>query len=153
MGLKPGTPVPDFTLPDQDGRFFTLSEIVGEKPLVLFFYPKDHTPGCTAEVCSFRDSYEDFQDLGAEVIGISSDTEASHRKFAHSYRLPFRLLSDKDQKVRKLLKVKGSLFNLLPGRETLVVDRDGRVVLAFNSLNPSGHMKKALHALKNLQTS
>ena len=148
MGLGPGTRIPEFSLPDQDGKLFCSSEIVGKNPLVVFFYPKDHTPGCTREVCAFRDNYEDFTDLGAVVVGISSDSEKSHRDFAGKYRLPFRLLSDTGGKVRSLFEVKGSLFNLIPGRETFVADSDGIIRMAFHSANASGHMEKALELLK-----
>ncbi len=153
MGLTPGTKIPEFTLPDQDGRDFSSLEVMGKKPLVVFFYPKDHTPGCTREVCAFRDNYEDFRELGAEVVGISSDSRSSHVKFATAYRLPFRLLSDEDRKVRKLFKVKGSFFNLLPGRETFVADSKGIIRMVFNSMDAVGHMKQALKALKEAQIS
>ena len=151
MGLKPGTKIPDFTLPDQDGQRFSSSEVVGKKPLVVFFYPKDHTPGCTREACAFRDNYEAFQELGAEVVGISSDSQSSHEKFAASYRLPFRLLTDENQKVRRLFKVKGTFFNLLPGRETFVTDSKGIIRMAFNGMAPDEHMKQALKTLKEAQ--
>ncbi|NNE02917.1 MAG: peroxiredoxin, partial [Eudoraea sp.] len=123
---------------------------IGTKPIVLFFYPKDNTPGCTKEVCSFRDSYEEFTELGAEVVGISSDSEASHRKFAAVFNLPFVLLADTQKEVRRLFKIENSLFNLLPGRETYVVDMEGNVLMVFNSMSPAHHMKKALKALKNM---
>ena len=116
--------------------------------MVIYFYPKDHTPGCTKEACSFRDSYEEFTELGAEVIGISSDSEKSHRKFASKHALPFVLLADTDKRVKQLFKVENSLFNLLPGRETYVINKEGRVVLVFNSVNASQHMRRALKALK-----
>jgi peroxiredoxin Q/BCP len=148
MGLKPGTRVPDFALPDQKGRLFSSSEVAGKRPLVIFFYPKDHTPGCTMEVCAFRDKYEDFVAHGAEVVGISSDTEQTHRSFAGTYRLPFRLLADKDGKVRSLFNVKGSLFNLIPGRETYVADASGVIRMVFHSVYATRHMEKALQALK-----
>ena len=125
-----------------------VKQYLGKKPLVIFFYPKDYTPGCTKEVCSFRDSYEEFTDLGAEVIGISADSETTHRKFAASYKLPFLLLADTDKKVRKLFKVENSLFNLLPGRETYVAGKDGNIIMVFNSMSASDHMAKALKALK-----
>lgn len=153
MGLTPGTKIPEFMLPDQDGRNFSSLEVVGKKPLVVFFYPRDHTPGCTREVCAFRDNYEAFHEMGAEVVGISSDSQRSHGKFAAAYRLPFRLLSDEGQKVRKLFGVKGSFFNLLPGRETFVADSKGIIRLVFNSMDPAGHMKQALKALKEAQIS
>ena len=149
MGLKVGDRIPQFTLKDQDGNPFDVSNYIGKKHLVIFFYPKDNTPGCTKEVCSFRDSFEEFTDRGAMVIGISGDSEYSHRRFASKYRLPFTLLADRQNKVRKLFKVEGNLFNLLPGRETYVVDKSGKVVMAFNSVNAASHMRKALNALKS----
>ncbi|MCX2720182.1 peroxiredoxin [Lentiprolixibacter aurantiacus] len=148
MGLKVGDKVPHFTLNDQDGNLFNISDHLGKHNLVVFFYPKDNTPGCTMEVCSFRDSYEEFTELGAMVIGISADSENSHRKFASKYRLPFTLLADRQNKVRKLFKVEGKMFNLLPGRETYVVDKSGKISMVFNSINATQHMKKALNALK-----
>src|SRR5262245_42183152 len=89
-----GQPAPDFSLPDQSGTLVRLSAVVAQQVVVLFFYPKDNTPGCIAEVCSFRDSYEVFSDAGARVIGISSDSVASHQGFASKYHLPFTLVSD-----------------------------------------------------------
>ena len=100
--LKVGDTIPRFTAKDAGGIDFDSTSIVGQKPLVIYFYPKDNTPGCTAEACSFRDLYEDFTDLGAEVIGISSDSTASHQKFLKQYKLPFILLSDSDKKIRRL---------------------------------------------------
>ena len=137
-----------FTLNDQDGNPYSIQDHLGQHYLVIFFYPKDYTPGCTKEVCSFRDSYEEFTDRGAKVIGISADSEKTHRKFASTYKLPFSLLADRQNKVRRLFKVKGNLFNLLPGRETYVVNKTGEVVMVFNSVNAAQHMKKALDAIK-----
>lgn len=148
MGLKVGDKVPLFSLKDQDGQTFNMEDHLGKKNLVIFFYPKDNTPGCTKEACSFRDRYEEFTDLGAEVIGISADSEKSHHKFAAKYRLPFTLLADTDNKVRRLFKVEGNLFNLLPGRETYVVNKKGRVAMVFNSVNAAQHMRKALKTLQ-----
>lgn len=140
--------MPEFSLKDQEGNWFHSSEHTGKKPLVIFFYPKDFTPGCTAEACAFRDSYEDFTDAGALVIGISSDTEASHRKFADRHRLPFVLLSDPKKEVRRMFRVENRLLNLLPGRETFVVDKTGTIVMAFEGIRASGHVPRALQALK-----
>lgn len=148
MGLKVGDRVPHFTLNDQDGKPFDISEHIGKSNLVIFFYPKDNTPGCTKEACSFRDNYEEFTERGALVIGISADSESSHRKFASKYNLPFTLLADRQNKVRKRFRVEGNLFNLLPGRETYVVNKAGEIVMVFNSVNAVHHMKKALNALK-----
>lgn len=148
MALKIGDRAPEFILKDQHGELFSSNSLMGKKPMVIFFYPKDDTPGCTKEACSFRDSYEEFKDLGAEVIGISSDSEKSHQKFVSKYSLPFILLSDVNKKVRKSFKVDKNLFNLLPGRETYVIDKKGIVIMVFNSMNASKHMEKALEALK-----
>lgn len=150
MGLQPGKKAPDFELPDQDGKPFRLSEHLGKDPLVVFFYPRDFTPGCTAEACSFRDSYADFAENGVRVVGISADSEASHRRFAEKHRLPFRLLSDPDQAVRRKYRVEGRLLNLLPGRETFVVGPDGTIVMNFRGLGPSGHVPQALEAIRKL---
>lgn len=150
MGLKVGQAIPEFSLPDQHGKLFNSEDLKGKKSFVLFFYPKDNTPGCTAEVCSFRDNYEAFTELGAEVVGISSDSKASHNRFSSKHKLPFILLSDLGGKVRKLFKVEGHLLNLLPGRETYVINKEGTVEMVFNSINASRHMEKALKALKKI---
>lgn len=150
MGLSVGSTMPEFSLKDQEGNWFHSREHLGKKPLVLFFYPKDFTPGCTAEACAFRDSYEDFTDAGALVVGISSDSEASHRKFANRHRLPFILLSDPNREVRRKFGVKNRLLNLLPGRETFVVDKEGRIVMTFEGIQASGHVPRALKAIKKL---
>lgn len=150
MKLEVGDVLPNFKGTDQDGNEFNSAEIIGKKPCVLFFYPKDFTPGCTSEACNFRDSYQDFQDLGAEVIGISGDSEASHKKFSLKHELPYTLLSDSKGSIRKKLSVKKSLFGLIPGRETFVVDKNGVIQMRFNNLDASRHMKKALKKVKEL---
>jgi peroxiredoxin Q/BCP len=145
-----GATAPDFTLPDRNGKPVRLSEFRGKKAVVLYFYPKDDTPGCTAESCSFRDQYQDFQDAGAEVVGVSSDGEASHTKFADKHRLPFVLLSDRGGAVRKQYGVPATL-GLLPGRVTFVIDRGGVVRHVFNSqFQATKHVAEALAALKTL---
>ncbi|MFM7904526.1 MAG: peroxiredoxin, partial [Microcystis sp.] len=98
--IKVGDRVPNFSLPSQTGTTVNISDLIGKKSLVIYFYPKDDTPGCTAESCAFRDSYEVFTDAGAEVIGISADSPQSHQQFAQKYNLPFTLLSDSDNRVR-----------------------------------------------------
>jgi peroxiredoxin Q/BCP len=123
---------------------------VGKKPVIFYFYPKDNTPGCTAQACSFRDQYEDFKHLGAEVIGISSDSVASHEKFTKQYHLPFKLLSDNDKKIRTLFGVKPNLFGLIPGRVTYVADKEGIIRLVFDSLVATNHIPKALEMIKKL---
>jgi peroxiredoxin Q/BCP len=148
--LQVGQPAPDFTLKTTTGTDFRLSEQRG-RHLVLFFYPKDETPGCTAEACAFRDEYQDFQDLGADVIGISSDSEASHQKFTQKNRLPFPLLADVGGRVRKLYEVPRALLGLLPGRVTFVVDKEGIIRYIFNSLSgATDHVSKTKEVLQTL---
>ena len=153
---QPGTKVgvgslaPDFALPDASGKQVRLSDLLQEGPVVLYFYPKDNTRGCTAEACAFRDSYEVFRTAGAEVVGVSTDTEASHEKFAAQHDLPFILLSDEDGTVSNLYGAK-SLFGLLPGRVTFVIDGSGTVRHVFNSMfAASKHVDEALEVLKRL---
>ena len=150
MALKVGDKIPNFTAKDTHGNDFDSQNFVGQKALVIYFYPKDNTPGCTAQACSFRDQYEDFKDLGAEVIGISSDSENSHEKFASKYKLPFILLSDQDKKIRNLFGVPSGMFGLLPGRVTYVADKSGKIVMIFDSMMATKHIPKALEAIKKL---
>jgi peroxiredoxin Q/BCP len=146
-GVKPGDTAPDFALPDAAGKVVKLSQLQG-RPVVLYFYPKDETPGCTLEACAFRDQYEDFTDAGAEVIGVSSDSSASHEKFAKRHRLPFTLLSDADGALRKRYGVPSTL-GLLPGRVTFVIDANGVVRHVFNSqLAATRHVSEALDAIR-----
>ncbi len=148
--VQVGDLAPDFTLSAPAGEAVSLGGFRGEKEVVLYFYPKDNTPGCTAEACAFRDSYEVFKDAGAEVIGISSDSVASHRQFATQHRLPFILLSDGDGAVRKLYGVPTS-FGLMPGRVTYIIDKQGVVRHIFSSqLNPTKHITEALKVLQLL---
>lgn len=139
-----------FKATDQNGGVFDISLYLGKKPLVIYFYPKNFTPGCTAEACSFRDNYQDFQDLGAEVIGISGDSESSHKRFAKKHDLPFVLLSDKAGKLRKQFGVKKNLLGLLPGRETFIFNDKAKLILRFNSLDAKPHIRKALKTLKDI---
>ncbi|MFN8544683.1 MAG: peroxiredoxin [Candidatus Binatia bacterium] len=142
-----GDTAPDFALPDRTGKTIRLADYRG-RPVVLYFYPKDDTPGCTKEACSFRDQYQDFVDVGAEVIGVSSDSEASHEKFTEKFTLPFVLLSDRGGAVRKRYGVPATL-GLLPGRVTFVIDRKGVVRHVFNSqLRATRHVSEALGALR-----
>ncbi len=149
MKLKIGDILPNFLSKDTNGNDFDSRNFIGKQPIVIYFYPKDDTPGCTLQACSFRDSYQDFKDLGAEVIGISSDSVQSHIKFQSKYKLPFILLSDIDKKIRKLFGVENSLL-FIPGRETFVVDKNGIIVLIFNSMSAKIHIDKALSILKRL---
>jgi len=150
MALGVGDKVPDFLAKDSKGNDFHSLSVVGKKPVVFYFYPKDNTPGCTAQACSFRDQYEDFKDLGAEVVGISSDSIVSHEKFSQKYRLPFILLSDDDKKLRNLFGVKPSLFGLIPGRVTYVVDKKGIIRLVFDSLVATNHIPRALETVQKM---
>lgn len=146
-GLQVGSTAPDFTLADASGKDVRLADFRG-RPVVLYFYPKDDTPGCTKEACSFRDQYQDFQDAGAVVLGVSSDSSESHRKFAERHRLPFTLLADRGGEVRKLYGVPATL-GLLPGRVTFVIGSDGVVRHTFNSqLDASRHVAEALDAVR-----
>ena len=151
MELKVGDKIPNFTAKDTNGNDFESATIIGHKPIVIYFYPKDNTPGCTTQACSFRDQYEDFKDLGAEVIGISSDSIVSHQKFTKQYKLPFILLSDTDKKIRKLFGVPSGLFGILPGRVTYVADKTGTIIMTFDSMMAKRHIPKALEAIKKIQ--
>jgi peroxiredoxin Q/BCP len=149
-GVSVGDAAPEFELPDASGKRVRLSDFRGKKSVVLYFYPKDDTPGCTKEACSFRDQYEAFKDAGAEVIGVSSDSETSHQKFASKYKLPFTLVADSGGGVRKRYGVPATL-GILPGRVTFVIDRDGVVRHVFNSqLQATKHVDEALGVLKRL---
>jgi peroxiredoxin Q/BCP len=146
-----GDRAPEFELPDASGKRIRLSDFLGRQSVVLYFYPKDDTPGCTKEACSFRDQYEAFKDAGAEVIGVSSDSEASHQKFATKYKLPFTLVADTGGGVRKRYGVPATLPGILPGRMTFVIDREGIVRHVFNSqLQATKHVDEALGVLKRL---
>lgn len=148
--LAVGDKAPVFTLPTADGRLISLADYHGRQPVVIYFYPKDDTPGCTAEACAFRDQYEDFKQAGAEVIGISSDTPESHARFVSKYRLPFLLLSDHDGAVRKAYGVPAT-FGLLPGRVTFVVDREGIIRHLFSSqFRATKHVSEAIGVLRTL---
>lgn len=151
MTVVVGQPAPDFTLPSTTGASITLSSFFGRRTVVLFFYPQDDTPGCSAEACSFRDAYEDFVGAGAEVIGISSDSSASHEHFVEKYRLPMTLLSDSGGAVRALYGVRPTL-GLLPGRATFVIDRTGTVQHVFVSqFRVRQHAPQALEVVKRLE--
>jgi thioredoxin-dependent peroxiredoxin len=147
-----GSSIPTFTLPDQNGNLFDISSVIGKKNLVIYFYPKDDSPGCTKEACSFRDQYEVFKEADAVIIGISGQSVESHKEFAEKHRLSFILLSDEGNKIRKLFGVPSDLFGLLPGRVTFVLDKKGKVIYVFNSQNQATrHVDEALKALGTLQ--
>jgi peroxiredoxin Q/BCP len=148
--VQVGEPAPLFTLPDQEGRPVNLGDLIGKSAIVLYFYPKDNTPGCTAEARCFRDSYVVFKQAGAEVIGVSSDSAESHRQFAEQHHLPFILLSDRGGAVRRLYGVPSTL-GLLPGRVTYIIDRRGIVRHIFSAqFSPEKHVDEALKILRAL---
>ena len=150
MPLQIGDAIPSFSLFDQNGKLRTNKEFKGQ-PLVLFFYPKDDTPGCTAEACGFRDKYELFRLLGALVWGVSNDNEASHRKFAEKNKLPFPLLCDEDNSLRKQFGVPKAL-GILDGRVTYVIDSKGIIRHVFKDLlNAPQHVTEALTVLQEIQ--
>lgn len=142
-----GDVAPEITLPDQDGTPVSLSAFRG-RWLVVYFYPADDSPGCTKESCAFRDAYEDFTDLGAEVVGISGDSTESHKAFADKHRLPFTLLADTDGEAKRAFGVRSSL-GVLPGRTTYVIDPEGVVRKVFNSqLQFARHHREALDTIR-----
>ncbi len=150
MAIKVGDTAPNFNLPAQNGKNVSLADFRGQKSVVLYFYPKDDTPGCSIESCAFRDQYEVFQAAGAEVIGVSGDSSNSHQNFAHKYNLPFTLLSDQGDKVRKKYGAT-TAFGLIPGRVTYLIDKNGIVQYVFDSMfNFKGHVEEALKTLQQL---
>lgn len=153
MATKEGDKCPSFTLKDQNGEEFDIDQAIGDKNLVIYFYPKDDSPGCTKQACSFRDSFEDFKEAGARVIGISSDDQKSHKNFAEKHNLPFTLLADSQKKVRKLFGVPTNLLGFIPGRVTYIVDKKGIVRGVFNSqMNFDQHVPEALKVLEAIKT-
>jgi peroxiredoxin Q/BCP len=150
--LPEGVQAPDFSLLDQDGVPRKLSDYRG-KPLVLYFYPKDDTPGCTKEACSFRDDYPNYEEAGVVILGVSPDTPKKHTKFKEKYNLPFTLLADEDHTVCELYEVWG--LKKFMGREyngvfrtTYVIDPEGKIVKVFENVKPEGHSSQVLAALE-----
>jgi len=151
VAIKVGDNAPNFTLPSQMGDEVTLSEYIGKKNVVLYFYPKDETRGCTREACEFRDRYDVFTNLGAEVIGVSAQSVESHKSFATHHGLPFLLLSDEKNEVRKLYGVSATM-GIIPGRVTFIIDKKGVVRHIFSSqFQPEKHIKEALKVLEKLE--
>ncbi len=148
--FKIGDRALDFTLPSSTGENISLSQFFGKKNVVIFFYPMDESPVCSREAEAFRDNYEGFKELGAEIIGISSQGVESHRSFARRHNLPFILLSDVDNRVRKLYGVSTTIG--IPGRVTFVIDKEGVVKHVFSSqFRPAKHAEEARSAVKKLQ--
>jgi peroxiredoxin Q/BCP len=150
LAAREGALAPDFTLPDQSGAPVRLSDYVGKRVIVLYFYPMDETPGCTAEACSFRDRYEEFTRAGAEVIGVSADSVASHQRFAAHHRLQFTLLSDDGGTVARRYGVRRTL-GLWPGRVTFVIDKAGVIRHVFTSATQiDRHIGEAAQIVRQL---
>jgi thioredoxin-dependent peroxiredoxin len=149
--LEVGDSAPDFTLPRSNGELMSLSDFRERSAVVLFFYPRDQSPACTTEACSFRDSYEVFRERGAEVIGVSADSALSHARFAARFRLPFVLLTDSDGSVRERYGV-AKTFGIFPGRATYLIDRHGVIRHIFSSqFLPLRHVSSALSVLDKLR--
>jgi thioredoxin-dependent peroxiredoxin len=147
--VEAGSVAPEFTLPSQSGEMVSLKDFLGKKPIVLLFYPKDDTPGCTQEVCAFRDNFEEFRKLDAEVLGISSDSVETHESFAAKHNLPFTLLSDEGERVRRLYDVPSTL-GMFPGRVTYIIDKEGMVRHVFSSqFDAARHVEEALKTLQS----
>ena len=150
--ISVGSTVPSFELKDQYGNQFNLDSVLGKKNLVVYFYPKDDTPGCTAEACAFRDQFEVFKEADAMIIGISGQSVKSHMDFAKKHNLNFTLLSDEGNLVRKMFGVPTNLFGLLPGRVTYIVNKKGKVLFIFNSQNDAKkHVSEALRILNEIK--
>lgn len=150
--LNVGDKVPPVILNNQYGESINIDQYFGQKNLVIYFYPKDDTPGCTAEACSFRDAYEEFADNNCEVIGISSDDEESHKNFALKHSLSFTLLSDPGNRTRNKFGVPSNLFGLIPGRVTYIIDKQGIIRNIFNSqLHAEKHISNALEILQSIE--
>ncbi|MEM3972262.1 MAG: peroxiredoxin [Saccharolobus sp.] len=144
--LKVGDKAPIFDAVADNGERISLADFIGKHNIVLYFYPKDDTPGCTREACSFRDNWNILKDYDVVVIGVSSDDINSHKKFKEKYNLPFILVSDPDKKIRELYGAKGFI---LPSRITFVIDKNGIIRHIYNSqFNPANHVNEALKALK-----
>jgi peroxiredoxin Q/BCP len=152
--LKNGDTIPDVSLEGPDGKPVRVRDLASARALVLYFYPKDDTPGCIVEACSFRDHYQDFTDAGADVVGVSSDGRDSHARFVERHKLPFTLLSDPGGAARKAFGVKASFLGLLPGRVTFVIDRAGKVRHAFDSqIRATAHVSEALRVVREIQSA
>ena len=148
--MSPGDRIPDLTLTTHRGETLRLADLRGEKAVVVYFYPQDETPICTKEACQFRDAYEDFTDAGAIVIGISADSEASHQSFAQHHRLPFHLVADEDETLRKAFGVP-KFLGLLTGRVTYVIDRNGVVRHVCSArFAADRHVREALAVVQQL---
>ncbi|HTL70625.1 MAG TPA: thioredoxin-dependent thiol peroxidase [Candidatus Eisenbacteria bacterium] len=150
--LKEGRKAPEFTLPASNGKNVSLSDYRGKQRVILYFYPKDDTPGCTVEACGFRDSIKKFEKGGAVVLGVSPDAVASHNKFIEKFNLPFILLADEDKKVCKAygVWVEKSMYGkkyMGVARTTFVIGRDGKIEKVYEKVKPDAHTREVLEFL------
>lgn len=151
MSISIGDTCPDFSLKNQNGEIINLKDYIGSKYVIIYFYPKDNTPGCTKEACSFRDAMQELNALDCAVFGISADSVESHKKFADQFSLTFNLLSDEGNSVRKSFKVPANLFGLIPGRVTYILDKQGKVVhIINNQMNPDKHVEETIKTITSL---
>jgi peroxiredoxin Q/BCP len=148
---QPGEAAPDFDLPNEDGEMMTLKDFRGD-PLILYFYPKDDTPGCTKEACALRDDYSAYEEAGVAILGVSADSPESHRKFKDKYQLPFSLLADEEHEISEAYGVWGMKKSF--GREymginrtTFIIDREGMISRVFENVRPAEHSQELLQAL------
>ncbi len=149
--IKKGEPFPEFELPNEIGEKISLKNLVEKGPAVIFFYPKDNTTGCTREACEFRNSEAEFNSLNCSVVGVSSDSQKSHRSFKQKNNLNYPLLSDTGGRLRRKARIPSSFMGLLPGRVTFVIDRDGKVAhVVNNQFDFKVHTKEAINVLKTL---
>jgi len=150
--LKIGEKLPDFELPDENDKLVSIADFYKGHYLVLYFYPMDFTPGCTKEACTFRDNHEHFKKSGVNVVGISSDSTGRHKRFKEQLNLPFKLLSDTNKKVRKLLGLSGILFGMIPQRITFVISPEGEVIHRFDKLlQYTAHANEAIRVIEEHQ--
>ena len=146
-----GEKCPTLKTTNQNGEKIDFTNLIGKKRIVIFFYPKDFTPGCTKEACGFRDNYEVFNNLNCSVFGVSSDSEKRHLSFAKKFNLNFDLIADRDKELSNLFQVQRNLFGLIPGRVTYIFDENGICQGVFDSLRDAdGHIEHALNTLKSL---
>ena len=154
MGIivKVGETAPDFDGPTWNGTRLGLKDFVGKKNVVLYFYPKDDTPGCTKEACSFRDNLRSIRDLGTEIVGVSLDSVESHRKFATKYALPFPLVTDEDKRIANAYGVLRETGNRTE-RVTFLIDKNGKIAKIFPKVDVTSHTEEILAALKELSST
>jgi peroxiredoxin Q/BCP len=143
--IAEGQAAPEFSARDEQGNTVKLSNFKGKKNVVLYFYPKDDTPGCTIEACNFRDDFSQYQDTATQILGVSYDDAASHQAFKEKFHLPFPLLVDADKKIAQAFGVEGDKY---AKRDTIVIDKQGKILKVFRGVNPAPHSREILELLK-----